>query len=153
MSFVCVEVLQLSQPNGVMSSAVSLPNHTFTGRLSPLSGYLVLCTFFHQKLTTVSGERMCTILGNNQREGENDHRKYFMINLYERMFPRGLNPRTPGLQSNSASNWATKASLGHGAYCQIIGTISPVLLAWNLSPWQGNCWRRHQALSQWQTVA
>ena len=28
---VCVEVLQPSQPNGVMSSAVSLPNHTFTG--------------------------------------------------------------------------------------------------------------------------
>ena len=28
----CVEVLQPSQPNGVMSSAVSLPNHTFTGQ-------------------------------------------------------------------------------------------------------------------------
>ena len=33
--FVCVEVLRPSQPNGVMSSAVSLPN---LGRLSPLSG-------------------------------------------------------------------------------------------------------------------
>ena len=30
--FVCVEVLGPSQPNGVMSSAVSLPNHTFTGQ-------------------------------------------------------------------------------------------------------------------------
>ena len=30
--FVCVEVLRPSQPNGVMSSAVSLPNHTFTGQ-------------------------------------------------------------------------------------------------------------------------
>ena len=30
--FVCLEVLQPSQPNGVMSSAVSLPNHTFTGQ-------------------------------------------------------------------------------------------------------------------------
>ena len=29
-SFVCVEVLQPSQPTGVMSSAVSLPNHTFS---------------------------------------------------------------------------------------------------------------------------
>ena len=29
--FVCVEVLR---PNGVMSSAVSLPNHTFTGQAS-----------------------------------------------------------------------------------------------------------------------
>ena len=28
----CVEVSRPSQPNGVMSSAVSLPNHTFTGQ-------------------------------------------------------------------------------------------------------------------------
>ena len=32
LQFVCVEVLRPSQPNGVMSSAVSLPNHTFTGQ-------------------------------------------------------------------------------------------------------------------------
>ena len=32
-SFVCVEVLRPSQPNGVMSSAASLPNHTFTGQV------------------------------------------------------------------------------------------------------------------------
>ena len=31
-SFVCVEVLRPSQPNGVMSSATNLPNHTFTGQ-------------------------------------------------------------------------------------------------------------------------
>ena len=30
--FVCVGILPPSQPNGVMSSAVSLPNHTFTGQ-------------------------------------------------------------------------------------------------------------------------
>ena len=30
--FVCVEVLRPSQPNGVMSSAVNLPSHTFTGQ-------------------------------------------------------------------------------------------------------------------------
>ena len=30
--FVCVEVLRPSQPNGVMSRVVSLPNHTFTGQ-------------------------------------------------------------------------------------------------------------------------
>ena len=30
--FVCVEVFRPSQPNGVMSSAVSLPNHMFTGQ-------------------------------------------------------------------------------------------------------------------------
>ena len=30
--FVCVEVLRPSHPNGVISSAVSLPNHMFTGQ-------------------------------------------------------------------------------------------------------------------------
>ena len=30
--FVCVEVLQPNHPNGVMSSVVSLSNHTFTGQ-------------------------------------------------------------------------------------------------------------------------
>ena len=30
--FVCVVVLWPSQPNGVMSSTVSVPNHTFTGQ-------------------------------------------------------------------------------------------------------------------------
>ena len=30
--FVCVEGLRPSQLNGVMSSTVSLPNHTFTGQ-------------------------------------------------------------------------------------------------------------------------
>ena len=32
MIFVCVEVLQPSQSNGVMSSMVSIPNHMFTGQ-------------------------------------------------------------------------------------------------------------------------
>ena len=30
--FVCVEVLRPSQPNGVVSSTVCLPNHMFTGQ-------------------------------------------------------------------------------------------------------------------------
>ena len=30
--FVCLQVSRLSQPIGVMSSAVSLSNHTFTGQ-------------------------------------------------------------------------------------------------------------------------
>ena len=30
--FVAIEVLRPSQPSGVMSSAVSLPNHRFTGQ-------------------------------------------------------------------------------------------------------------------------
>ena len=41
--FVCAEVLQLSQPIGVMSSMVSLPNYTFSlGRLSLLGSSIVL---------------------------------------------------------------------------------------------------------------
>ena len=35
--FVCVAVLQPCQPNGVMSSMVSLPTTLLLGRLSPLS--------------------------------------------------------------------------------------------------------------------
>ena len=31
-NLVCVEVLRPSQNTGIMSSAVSLPNHTFTGQ-------------------------------------------------------------------------------------------------------------------------
>ena len=46
---ICVEVLWPSQPNRVMSSMVSLPNHTFTGQACPLRGQPVLCTFFRQK--------------------------------------------------------------------------------------------------------
>ena len=36
-SFVCVEVLQPNQPDGVMFSVVSLHNHSFNGQSSPLS--------------------------------------------------------------------------------------------------------------------
>ena len=31
-TFVCVEILRPSQPNGIMSCAVNLPNYTFTGQ-------------------------------------------------------------------------------------------------------------------------
>ena len=46
-----------------------------------------MCTFFRQKLTT-------PFL--NQRKGENDRRKYFMINLHERILPTsaGVEPVT-----------------------------------------------------------
>ena len=56
------------------------------GRLSPVSCYPVLCTFFRQKLTTALLESV---------EG-NDHRKYFIINLHERMLPilAGVGPAT-----------------------------------------------------------
>ena len=49
----------------------------------------------------------------NQRKGENDRRKYFMIiSTKECCRPRrGLNLQPPGLQSDGASNWATEAGL------------------------------------------
>ena len=75
--------------NGVISSAVSLPNHTFTGqaysskRLTSFVYILPPGTF-------------------NQRKGENDHRKYFMISLHERMLStrQGLSPQPPDYRSD-----------------------------------------------------
>ena len=39
----------------------------------------------------------------NQRKGQNDRRKYFIINLHERMLPtrRGSNPQPPDHQSDT----------------------------------------------------
>ena len=51
--FVCVEVLRPSQLIRVMSSLVSLPNHTFFWKgLILKATYQYLCTFFRQKLIT-----------------------------------------------------------------------------------------------------
>ena len=63
-----------------MPSAVILPNHVFTGRLSKAIKAVnqYLCTFFNQKLTTAylesAEERECC-------------RKYFFINLHKKMLP------------------------------------------------------------------
>ena len=48
----------------------------------------------------------------DQRKGENDRRKYFMINLHERMLPTsvGIEPATSWSPVGRASNWATEAS-------------------------------------------
>ena len=91
--FVYVEVLWPSQPNGVMSSAVSLPNHTFTGQAPRknvadfgggctrdlhrgrhhsfveidheiFSTVILSLPLIQEGQLSVSGERMCTILVN-----------------------------------------------------------------------------------------
>ena len=54
--FVCVEVLRPIQPIGVMLSMVSLPNHMFTGQVSPVRPQPALCTLFCHKLTTAPFE-------------------------------------------------------------------------------------------------
>ena len=48
----------------------------------------------------------------NQKKGENDRTKYFLINLYERMLPisAGVKPATSWSPVGCASNWVTKAS-------------------------------------------
>ena len=48
--FLCVEVLRPSQFSGVLSSAVNLPNHTFSRQAQSSRWLTVLCTFFQQKL-------------------------------------------------------------------------------------------------------
>ena len=47
----------------------------------------------------------------NQQKGENDHRKYFMINLHERMLLTSVEvePVTSWSQVGRASNWAMEA--------------------------------------------
>ena len=41
--FACVKVLQSSQLTGVMSSKVSLPNHTFTGQAKSSKQWVSTC--------------------------------------------------------------------------------------------------------------
>ena len=76
---VCLVSLELNGPvniNKVMSNQSVYLTTLFLGRLSPLNGYQYSSTFFLQKL------RMLFL---NQQKIENDHRKYFMINLHDRM--------------------------------------------------------------------
>ena len=61
--------LRPSQSNGVMSSMVSLPNHTFTGFL--LEAVNLYCTH--------SFARNWQLTFLNQRKGVNDRKKYFVI--------------------------------------------------------------------------
>ena len=71
--FVCLLMLRFQGPVNPMGSCCVLSVYLTTlllGRLSPLSGWPVLCTFFHQKLTTALLEPA--------EEGEWPW-KYFMI--------------------------------------------------------------------------
>ena len=73
-----VEVWHTSQPIMVMSSTVSLPNHTFSwAGLVLLATNLYLCTFFHHKLTTA-------LLESAKVKYFVFRRKYFIINLHKR---------------------------------------------------------------------
>ena len=93
--FVCVEVLRPSQPNGVMSSAVSLPNHTFTGQA--LSSKWL--TSIVHILSPETDNCPSWISGRERMTVENIS---WSISTKECCRPwRGSNPRPPGLQSDA----------------------------------------------------
>ena len=101
LGFVCVEVLRPSQPNGVMSSAVSLPNHTFT-RQAQSSKRLTSIVLI---LSPETDNYPSWISGRERMAVENIS---WSISTKECCRPRrGLNLPPPALQSDSASNWAT----------------------------------------------
>ena len=86
-----------------MSSAVSLPNHTFTGQAQSSKRLNSIVHILSPETdncpSRISGRERMTI--------ENIS---WSISTKECCRPRrGLNPRPPGLQSDGASNWATKA--------------------------------------------
>ena len=93
--FVCVEVLRPSQPNGVTSSAVSLPNHTFTGQA--LSSKRL--TSIVHILSPETDNCPSWISGRERMTVENIS---WSISTKECCRPRqGSNPRPPGLQSDA----------------------------------------------------
>ena len=81
-----VEVLLPSQPIRVMLSTVSLLNHTFLGQSSKL--ITITCAY-----SFITNWQLPFL---NEWKEENDHRKYFMIHLHERMLPdlAGFEPVT-----------------------------------------------------------
>ena len=103
--FVCVEVLRPSQPSWVMSSAVSLPNHTFTGQA--YSSKQLTSTVHILSLETdncpswISGRERMTV----------ENISWSISTKECCRSRRGLNPWPPGLQSDGASNWATEAGV------------------------------------------
>ena len=99
-SFICVEVWRLSQPIRVMSSVVSLPSHIFSW------AGLVLW-----EICAYSFARNWELPYLNQVKGENDHRKYFMINLHNWILPdlAGIKSVTWSPDERT-SEWATLQS-------------------------------------------
>ena len=90
--FVSVEVLRPSQPNGVMLSAVNLPNHTFTGQtesFKPLTSIVQILLPETDKCPSWISGRVRMTLENIS----------WSISMKECCPPwRGSNPRPPGLQ-------------------------------------------------------
>ena len=97
--FVCVEVSRPSQPNGVMPSAVSLPNHTFTGQA--LSSKR-LTSIVHIPLSETDN---CPSWIRGRERTTVEKNISWSISIKECCQPRrGSNPRPPGLQSDVHPN-------------------------------------------------
>ena len=100
--FVCVEVLRPSQPNRVMLTTVSLPNHMFTGQA--LSSKRL--TSIVHILSPETDNCLSWISGRERMAIENIS---WSISTKECCWLRWrLNPWPPGIQLDGASNWATE---------------------------------------------
>ena len=117
--FVCVEILRPYQPIRVMSSVVSLPNNTFSSEGFKSSKWLI-STCAH------SFGRNWQMPFLNQQKGENDHRKYVMINCHERMLPTrwGSNPQSPDHQSDTYPTEPPRLAWGSDLFLQIQLTLA-----------------------------
>ena len=146
-ALVCGEVLRPSQPNGVMSSAVSLPNHTFTGQTKSSKQF----TSIVHILSPETDNCPSWISGRERMTVENISWSIFTKECCRPR--RGLNPQPPGLQSDGASNWATEAGkwalvpyanikgqgrcaqFEQGVLCQYILQYPIWFLSWEWRPW------------------
>ena len=111
-----------------MSSAVSLPNHTFTGQA--LSSKRL--TSIVHILSPETDNCPSWISGRERMTVENIS---WSISTKECCRPRrGLNPQPPGLQSDGASNWATEAdAVGINKFDRV---ASPEIVAFTIR----QCW-------------
>ena len=89
-----VEVLRPSQPSGVISSEVSLPDHTFTGQAQSSKQLTNIVQILSPETDNCPS---WTVAGREWRK------KYFIDNLHERMLPirRGWNPQPSDHQSDT----------------------------------------------------
>ena len=103
--FVCVKVLRPSQPSGVMSSAVSLPNYTFTGQAKSSKRFTSIVYILSPETDNcpswISGRERMTV--------ENIS---WSISTKECCRPRrGLNPRPPGSKEFFGLEYRKKSGL------------------------------------------
>ena len=110
--FVCVEAVW---------PKVSLPNHTSTGQAwsSMVKQYCAHSFTRNRQLPFL-----------NQRTGENDRRKYFVINLHERMLP--TNPQPPDHQWDAA-NRANKAERVYVSQQRMLRSNCMHMLIWTFA--------------------